>query len=503
MVEINPAELEVTSAGPSLPPTTGRRLVGNVASLSVAAAITKVVSFVSQLVVARLLGPAALGALAVALSLVSLCNVFTDGGLTNYSLREIVRHPSRRARLISATLILQVALSLTGMAAMGLIAATAHWNGQTGLLIAAISPALLFSALSLGYVLQSVEMMGALALARVVGALATALASVLLVALTRQAIWVVIATSAGVLGSDMVIYRSLRRRIPLSFVRVPIRTLRQVSRHGVPFLISGILFTIPVVYDTVTINVLLGARAAGLYNAAWQLSFTALTVAMLVVDAAYPELVRRWQRGAPELKKLLELMVALIARFSLPVTIGIFFCANSVVQVIFGRGFSDSAGILRVLIWLVPLSFLTVVLLQALMAANGQRYALRVNTIVVTANLALCPIAAKQFGSVGVAWAVVVTYGLQLSFYGLLTRSRHICNLHWVLLREVPYAGFPVLFCLAGSRAEFGRTPPAIALLTALGVVLAEITMQRPTLRLATAIYHRPAPPEAGRHRHR
>ena len=140
-------------------------------------------------------------ALAVAQALILFSGIFTDGGLTTLALRRIVREPGRLDRLVSTTLAVQGALAVVGVVVLDVVALVGPWHGRTGTLIIALSPSLLCSAYNMSYVLKASERMGAVAAYRALASVVPSVVSVVLVALTRDTLWVAISTDAGLLLS--------------------------------------------------------------------------------------------------------------------------------------------------------------------------------------------------------------------------------------------------------------------------------------------------------------
>ena len=460
------------------------------AALFSGAALQRLVALVSQVAIARIVGPSALGELAVAQALIVFSGIFTDGGLTTLTLRRIVREPSRVNALVSVTLAGQAALAIGGMILLDAVALAGPWNGHTTVLILALSPTLLCSAYNMSYVLKASEKMGSVAFYRALGSIAPSVASVVLVGLTKNTIWVAISTVAGLFLSALLIHLRLRSRLGLRFVRAARADIAQVLREGLPFLGSAALLIIPPTSVTVIVAIVLGNRAAGIYSAAWQLSFASVTIAALVIDAIYPEMVRRWDAG--QLAGFLRIVLRLVCRVLFPVAVVVAFAADPITKLLFGAHFAATAPILRVLIIIVPLGFLWVILGQALTAANGERVLLRRTLVVTVLTLVAVPLAARYGGLIWVAWTVAVLAALQALSYSTKPLGRPTL-IGGVVLRELPYAVVPALLCAAVRWAGVGDHLALDIAVGLFGVVLWEGVRGWPTLAGVRALSRGPA----------
>jgi len=190
--------------------STGTRLVRGATHLLASEIAVRALTLASMLVVARVLGPAALGQPAIAQALVAYANVLGDGGLTTLTQRMMVREPTRAARLVSTTTSIQLALSAV-LVTVVLGASVVLPLDQTARHLAVVlSPLIVMQALNLFYVLQAREHIGQLAIVRTLGQVATASLSVTLVVVTRSNTWVAVAIWTGALLADMLCFGALR-----------------------------------------------------------------------------------------------------------------------------------------------------------------------------------------------------------------------------------------------------------------------------------------------------
>jgi O-antigen/teichoic acid export membrane protein len=363
------------------------------------------------------------------------------------------------------------------------LASLAPWRAETRMLIIAFSPALLCSALNMSYILKSAEMLGSVALFRLVATAVPAVLSISLVTVTRDPVWVAVSQVVGLFLSGALIYLTLRRRVGLKLRAVPQAEIRSTARRGTPLLLTGVFLVVPTVVGPISVYLINGPHSAGVYYAAWQLSFAALTVAALVIDAIYPEMVRHAQRGREDFGQFAAAALRLAARATLPLAVGVTFAADEIIRLLFGSEFASSAGVMRIVVWIVPIGFCWVILGHALIAVDAEKSMTRRSFLVSLVTVVACPLGAYWNGPEGTAAAAVFGSALQLWLYAMDRQMRPLKTLRR-LVHELPYALVPALFCLIAAQWSVGGFL-ATAVLTMGGVLAAELLLGMPTVRLA------------------
>lgn len=467
---------------PYRPKSTSRRLAGHVVVLSSGVALQRVIALFAQIVIARAVGPSALGAYAIALALVVASSVFTDGGLTTLTVRRIVREPHRVNHLVSVTLAAQLLLAVLGLIVLDVVALAGPWTGSTTLLIIALTPGLLFSALNMSYVFTASELMGHVAAYRAVASIVPSIGSMILVVITKDTLWVAISNNVGLILASALVYLRLRRRLGIRLERVRSREIRRVVRDGLPLFGSGALLIIPPTSVTIIVALVLGNRAAGIYSAAWQLSIAAVTIGPLIVEAIYPEMVRRWDAGRAQLSEFVAAMLRLLCRLLFPPTVAVVFAAAPITRLLFGANFDATAPVLRVLVLVVPLGFFWVILGQGLTAADGEATLFRRTFVITVLTLVAVPVAAEVGGLVAVTWTVVALAALQVALYssGPLGNPGFAAR---VALLELPYAALPAALCLLALLVGLGNGLLVDVVAAVVGVLGWELVRGWPTLK--------------------
>lgn len=373
--------------------------------LMVADLLVKALALISVVIVARVVGPSALGALSAALALISYAAVLSDGGLSLLTTRQILQRPQDGARLASTTALAQLLVAAVLTTLLGALVLSNLLSGNVGRLLLALLPMLLVQALSLVYVLQSYDRMVAVAKMRVVTQVIASAVGVGGVLLTEDVVWVAVATWLGALVTDCVVAVLLFRQ-GLRAQRVRFAQVLRTLWDGKSLLAISIVTQWVANIDIIVLAALTTEFAVGLYGAAYRLVFTALSLVAVVVTAIFPQLVRRWNDDRMRFGSLLERVINSCSRVTLLAWACVIVSAPLVVDVVYGEAFSAAAMPLAVLFAWVPLGFYNSLLGQALVAAEMVGTYLRITlvtaVVVLVGLLSLIP----AFGPTGAAAAV-------------------------------------------------------------------------------------------------
>jgi len=335
---------------------TRRRLVRGAALMFASEVAVRALTLVSMLVVARVLGPTALGQLAIAQAVVAYANVVGDAGLTTLTQRSMVREPIRAERLVATTTSIQLALSALLVIAVLGASAVLPVDQTARHLVTVLSPLIAVQALNLFYVLQAREQFGTLAAVRTLGQIAAASLSVVLVIVTRSNTWVAVAIWTGALLADMLCFGALRDggfRLRLPSWNVG----KDLLRQGWPYLAISLLSWVLLNFDVLVIGATRSSHEVGEYTAAYRIVLIAIGLVGLVGAVAFPELVRRYRDDLSAFSRFLTALVRQSTRVGYAMVAFVAIAAPKIAFTLYGAEYRQSGFILAVLFLSVPLSY--------------------------------------------------------------------------------------------------------------------------------------------------
>ncbi len=462
----------------------------------------KVLSFCFSVLIVRNLGAETYGQYAAVLAFGAVFVFLADLGLSPYLVREVARlrdapdGAARAAALFGDVQALRFCLSLLTAV---LLVGSAWATGRPAVMIGAIALG------AVGLVVYSVQgaceamLAGYERLDRVAGA--KVLQQVTFVALGTAALLLsvgyyglIIANITGVVLLAAVCWRAVRA-LGLRAGAVSPGRWPALLRAAIPFGIIGFTLGLSYKFDSVLLNIFRGDAETGYYNAAYNLVFSSVMVSNVINTALYPSLTRQRVSNPGLLTAIYERSLRYLLLLSLPIAVGGWALADEIIPFLFKPQYAPAIPALQIVIWVVPLMFVSEFLGYVVLIADRERTVARsvlVSTgLNVGANLLLVPV----FGFVGAAVMTVVTETVLVGQYVWILRTQ-LGAMRWG-----PTLGRPLL-AAAGMGAlalvlHYARAPLlaniAVCVLAYAGLLLALGVVGRDELRFVRGL-RRPAP---------
>jgi PST family polysaccharide transporter len=380
-------------------------------------------SAATSVVLARFLGRERLGEYGALYAYLTLFTWLATFGLESVLAREAAQRRSEASSIFFTGSVISLVFAVAGISLALLLAPFFGYGGQLQLLLllAAIDILLLPSIRLSGIVFQ-VDMRQWYNVGINLMRQALWLLAVVFLALGRATfIWVVMArTCCGLIEAGLTVCVTLRGRFLSRPWTFSLDRAKQLVRYGFPIALSAIAVGIYHRIDQVMLHKIASDQTLGPYVVAVQVveQFSVLPVAL--VSSLFPILS---QLSGQE--EQFRHYLGVSYRFLMAVVFGV--CAvftpiaGPLVDFFYGKQFHSSAALLVVLVWSEVPIFFGVVIANAIIAKNLQRY-LPMSTVLgavvnVVLNLACIP----RWGALGASWATVISYCLAsiLLFLGI------------------------------------------------------------------------------------
>jgi O-antigen/teichoic acid export membrane protein len=256
------------------------------------------------------------------------------------------------------------------------------------------------------------------------------------------------------------------------------RLWRTLVRRAVPLGIAGVLITVYYQIDAVLLLQLAGPHEAGIYGAAYRFLAPLTLVPAAVMASFFPVLSAVHRADPQRVRQLVQSCADLMGVISLPIFALMAVLSAPIVHLLYGSGYSRSAGLLPILmIAFISICFGTLAGFMAPILELQWRLALY-SGIGALANVVLNLILIPPYGAYGSAWATVVTELLTMIMMlgtGLWTLRLRLSP--WLLLRTAALAG-----AMAGAMAL--AAPLGLVPAGAIGVLLYVVGL--PILRIVS-----------------
>jgi O-antigen/teichoic acid export membrane protein len=445
------------------------RVGRNTGILFVTQLTTWVIGALVMATVPRIIGPTAVGELAVAGSLWAIAGVFITFGTGTVITLGAANEPEAAGRMVGPALRLQLTMSIVAVVILTSFAVLAGYSSTTVSLVVFLGLSTFVGTVwSIGYsAMVGMEKMTTIARASIISRIAGAAITLALVITTRHVFAAAVTGLATFLVSIPMLMRPFSKAVPVSYRSTWPQTIA-LARRGVPYLVAGLALIVYQQVDTLTMSLLVDEQHIGWYIAADALFATLLFAPTLFTTALLPTLTREHgqdpDRALRTLGRSFDLLVVIAVPVSLLAVVG----AKPITELLYGDQFSGSAPVLAVFGVVLAFTFFSVLFGTYAVASGQQVFWNKVMIAAIVASIALdiilVPWAAREFdnGALGGAIAFVITEaGMVAAAFWLLAPT----------LSTAPRA-MRVVKCLVGGAALVGvalvlRNQPF--LLTAVG----------------------------------
>lgn len=398
-------------------------IVRNSAALMTVGVLAKGMGLVIAVLIARFLGPEAMGLFAILFSIALLIEFTTPLGLQDVLIRDVAAHPKARIALWKHAAKLASSVSL--LPATAFVIAAYFYQDQEAVRNSLITLAIgmPFSALALvgQAVLQGLEKVLYLTWATF---LTRVLSLVALVAMLFQGTGVEAAFISRVLfqagSAALFAYAIFRDRpAPVDTVHASIGFTRTL-----PFAINRVLTELTTRAPLLLLPFLFSLKQIGLFDAADRIRFTLGIMVAVATTAIMPAFSRSFAGGADDRRPLVSFSIKYVCIAVSLAALFISIFADVIIAVLYGAPFSQSAVLLQVLVWTQMLVATDTILKQA-MIADRKEYAVVARAFAGLAFLAaLVVVLGHHFGLIGAAIAVLAASALVLALdLGFVARS--------------------------------------------------------------------------------
>jgi O-antigen/teichoic acid export membrane protein len=330
------------------------------------------VSLFVGIYVARYLGPERFGLLSYASSFVGIFVALATLGLDEVVVRELVKTPEQREKILGTSFLLKLVGTLLMWAAILVAIPLTENDLQTNILIIIIafgSVFLAFNVIDLSF--QADVKSKYVVHAQFVQLIISSIVKIILVFNEAPLIWFasVFFLDAIVLALGLV-FTYLHNSNKIFSWKWSYETSKNLLHDSWPLIFAGIVVSVYMKIDQLMIKEMLGAKEVGLYAAAVKLSEAWYFIPMAIASSLYPAIInaRVFQKEVyyQKIQNLFDLMVWIAVSIALPTT----FLSTLVVEFLYGKEYLGSSSVLIIHIWTGVFVFLGVASSKYLLAEN-------------------------------------------------------------------------------------------------------------------------------------
>jgi O-antigen/teichoic acid export membrane protein len=385
----------------------------------------KVLAFCFSVFVVRRLGGESYGQYSTVLAYVGVFAIFSDLGLASYGLREIAKDKEKTSSIFSNVVVLRLFLSFL---AVTMTTGSAILSGRSpnlvlGIFVASCGLFLYAVQGPLDMLLMAKERLDYSATFSVVNQLVFVGLGTIVLLKGYEVIGLIIASLCGVLATAGLSFVAIRRRLGGIQWQVDPSVWLRLVKAALPFGIIGFTLGLSYQVDTVLLQYFQGDAVTGWYNAAYRLIFMLMPISHAVNVSLYPSMVRQHAIDPGKMTQIYNRALKYMFVFSFPIAVGTAVLGDKIVLFLYSEEFSAAILPLCILIWVLPLMFLSELLGNIVVVHNQEHRVARSIGVSTAVNLILNLILIPRFGLKAASVITVLTEAILVAQYLWMLRQ--------------------------------------------------------------------------------
>jgi len=344
----------------------------NTLSLGSADIGVRLLSFIAITYLARTLGPASMGVLAIGIAILAYASIFINVGLPILGVRHVaaktIAIQNLIRRICSARFLLAVVTFI--ISTVILLIWVEESNTRTVAIIYLLT--LFPSALLLDWLFQGLNKMKTLAVGRIIGMAVYLLFIIEMVSNSLDLYWVPFAWCFGFLAQTIYFwFRYKKLSLNSNSEKKPLHIF-EIIKHGIPLgtasLISQVIIQFPFIY----LGFFDSAENTGLYSVAFRVVFLMLVIDRVFYTIFFPAISRTYIDSPEQLREQVDWTLKIVTAGSLYVTIVALIAGRDLLPIIFGPEFRDSGLIFQTLLGYFVLTIINSVFTSTLIGIEKE-----------------------------------------------------------------------------------------------------------------------------------
>jgi len=366
--------------------------------------------------VARYLGPERYGLLSYSNSFVGIFTSIALLGLDGIVVRELVKKPENRDKILGTSFLLKVMGTLLMWLIILITLFFTNNDLLTNLLIAVIAFSVIFQAFNvIEFNFQAEVKLKYVVHAQLVQLLVTSVTKIILVVQELPLIWFASAfcLDAIILAVGL-IYTYSYKRERIFFWQWDSKYAKALLLESWPLMFSYMSYLIYAKIDRVMIKEMMDEYSVGIYSAAYVLYEAPLFISLMIAKSIYPLLVQYYHDNKNKFFQLYSTLSSYMTLLSYLIILFIFIFHEILIQITFGESFEESSKILMLLSFgMIPM-FNAFLRSSYITITGNQKIILYTTLFSAMLNIVLNLLLIKAYGVIGAVYATVFTQTLSL-----------------------------------------------------------------------------------------
>jgi len=404
-----------------------RKLAENFSFLVIGEVISKIFTFAAFAFLARAFGPIEFGHLEFVLAVMIFAMLFVDFGANPYGSREIAKAQQRIGEIVA---------SLVGMRAILVIIAYGLLYGfslfffshspQLRRLTLLYGLSLFFIPFFLQFVFQGLEKMKWVAISSVIRQMVFAV-GVFVVVMNIKRLWVVPCIEiTAVFSLSLYCIYMLIFHVNTTGFKTNIEMIWSTFKEALPIGLSDITWAFMWYFATILLGLMTSGKEVGLFSAAFRPVMTLHTFVWLYFCNLLPSISRSVLEPKDVLDNLMHHSMTFLSWGTVFIGVIGLTMAEPLMILVFGNQFRESSAVIKILIWMIPLSSLGCHYRYSLIGYGYQKYEFIAQAAAAAVSVIMGFILIPIYAEIGAALSLVIAVSVNcLIVYVFVKKNIH------------------------------------------------------------------------------
>lgn len=388
-----------------------RKIAYNVAASTICKVASTVLALVSIGIITRYLGQKGFGDYATVLAFFAFFAALSDLGLYTISTREISREGADQEKIMGNMFAFRIASSIFVLILSPAIVYFFPYSPElkAGIIIAAAAYVFSCAYQIMNGVFQKNLAMDKVAFSETLGKALQVLLVILVAKYNWGFTWIIWALFFYMVLSFLMVFWWSRRYIIIK-PQFDFSYWKKFLWQSYPVGIAAIITFLYFKMDTILLSVIKTSSDVGIYNAAYKVIENITFFPGMIMGLIFPIMSHSIFSDKSRFLEISNKTFKIFLLIVIPLIVGTHFLSSGVIDLIGGAGFSESAGVLEILVFSLALIFFGNFFNSILIAGNLQKKLMFVLGLAAVVNLSLNYfIAIPHYSYMGAAFVSVFT----------------------------------------------------------------------------------------------
>ena len=388
-----------------------KSIFANTSWLSVSQTITSFCAFLWTIIIARYLGVSDYGIVSFAISFTAISVIFMDLGMSTYTTREVAKHKELLHKYVNNIFLFKIILAIFLFFVSLLILYLMKYPSTTILvtMIFTVEISIMSMTVFLNGVFQAFEKVKYQAIGGILNSSLLLVFILITIGFNFGVVSIAIAyTIAYAFYFAYMLVNYIKR---FGFPRFELDTgfIKSIVVNSLPFGLTNFFYTIYFSIDIVMLSYLTGNFTTGLYKSAYNIITVFTTFFVVYQSVIFPVMSKFFQESQELIKVSYELSIKYLLMIIIPLSVGVYFYALPIVDLIYSHQYSLSYTTVQILIWTVSFLFINGAGSILLNAIDKERTVTKIYIIAAIFNVCLNFIMIPMFSYDGAAITTVLS----------------------------------------------------------------------------------------------